>query len=78
MAKAISHLLGDKSQSRPLSSLFRQIINTKGIHDQLGMHEGTVRTYRKRFADGKMTVEKMREVLVKAGYKMEQEERWGK
>ncbi|WBL42386.1 hypothetical protein PBT90_16745 [Algoriphagus halophytocola] len=61
-----------------LEKLFAEIINIRGVHHQLDMHEGTVRTYRKRFADGKMTVEKMREVLEKAGYKMKQEERWGK
>lgn len=63
---------------KKLSELFEEIINTRGVHHQLEMHEGTVRTYRKRYADGKMTVEKMREVLMKAGYKMVQEERWGR
>lgn len=62
-----------------IDQLFGELINTKGIHGQLGMNESTVRVFRKRFNDGTpISVEKKREILEAAGYKMVQEERWGR
>ena len=62
-----------------LEKLFQYVINIRGVQNELGMNESTVRALRKKCNDGTpISVEKMREVLTKAGYKMEQEERWGK
>lgn len=63
---------------KTLDQLFTEVINTRGIHAQLGMNEATVRTFRKRCNDGTpISVEKKREILRAAGYKMIQPERWG-
>ncbi len=76
---AINRLLGPEKRGRSLDSLFGEVINTKAIHAQLGMNESTVRVFRKRFNDGTpISVEKKREILEAAGYKMMQEERWGR
>jgi DNA-binding GntR family transcriptional regulator len=75
---ALNRLLEDKKPGKSLDSLFREVINTKAIHAQLGINESTVRVFRKRFNDGTpISVEKKREILELAGYKMVQEERWG-
>ncbi len=62
-----------------IDQLFEEVINIRGIHKQLEMNESTVRSLRKRFGKGGLiSVEKKREILAAAGYKMKQEERWGK
>ncbi|WP_134199797.1 hypothetical protein [uncultured Algoriphagus sp.] len=64
---------------KTLDKLFDEVINTRGIHAKLGMNESTVRALRKKFNDGTpVSVEKKREILAAAGYKMKQEERWGR
>jgi Glu-tRNA(Gln) amidotransferase subunit E-like FAD-binding protein len=78
LKNALAELLEGSAKGRKLESLFNQVINTRGIHHQLGMNESTVRALRKQFNDaGSISVEKMREVLQLAGYKKVQEERWG-
>jgi hypothetical protein len=62
-----------------VDQLFNEVINIRGIHVQLGMNESTVRALRKKCNDGSpISVEKKREILEAAGYKMKQEERWGR
>jgi hypothetical protein len=62
-----------------VDQLFGELINIRGIHVQLGMNESTVRALRKKFNDGTpISLEKKREILEVAGYKMKQEERWGR
>lgn len=64
---------------KSVDSLFAEVINIRAIHGQLGMNESTVRALRKKCNDGTaISVEKKREILEAAGYKMVQEERWGK
>lgn len=64
---------------KTLDKLFDEVINTRGIHAKLGMNDSTVRALRKKFNDGTpVSVEKKREILAAAGYKMKQEERWGR
>lgn len=76
---AIDKLLGQEKPGKPIDSLFREVINTRGIHAELGMNESTVRALRKKFNDGTpISVEKKREILEAAGYQMKQEERWGR
>lgn len=65
------------SAAKSLKILFGEVINTRGIHHQLEMKEATVRSLRKQFNDnGSISVEKMREVLQRAGFKCVQEELW--
>lgn len=62
-----------------IEKLFDEVINTRGIHHDLNLNENQIRSLRKRFNDEKgVSVEKMREILKKAGYKCIQEEKWGK
>lgn len=62
-----------------VDQLFGELVNIRGIHAQLGMNESTLRALRKKFNDGTpISVEKKREILEAAGYKMKQEERWGR
>lgn len=69
----------EKSESsQSLEKLFEEVINIRGIHHELEMNEATVRSLRKRFTTGGVTVERMREVLSKLGYQKVQEERWGR
>jgi hypothetical protein len=62
-----------------IDQLFAEVINIRGIHAQLEMNESTVRALRKKCNDGTpISVEKKREILAAAGYKLKQEERWGR
>lgn len=63
--------------AKKLGSIFNEIINTRGIHHQLGMKETTVRSLRKQYNDsGSVSVEKMREILTIMGYRCVQAEMW--
>jgi hypothetical protein len=68
----------EKNDSKTLEALFNEVINTRGIHHQLGMKEATVRSLRKQYNDkGSISVEKMREILKIMGYRSVQSEMWG-
>lgn len=59
--------------------LFRELINTIGIYGKLEMNKSNVRALQKKCNDrSPISVRKNREILEAAGYKMVQEERWGK
>lgn len=61
-----------------LEDLFDEVITIRGIHHELEMNESTVRALRRlRKAGGGVSVEKMREVLTRAGYRCVQQECWG-
>lgn len=73
-----SELLEGSTKGRTLESLFKEVINTLGIHNQLGMNEITVWPLRKQFNDGgSISVVMMREVLQFAEYNRVLKERWG-
>lgn len=56
---------------------FTQLINTDNWHEKAGINYNTARTLKKRFLDGKLiSLEKMEEILEKAGYKVVQEKKW--
>jgi Ca2+-binding EF-hand superfamily protein len=63
-------------ESIELTKLFESIINTRGIYKQLNFNESTVRSLRSYHIKGKVSLEKMREVCTKMGYKLVQEEHW--
>lgn len=56
---------------------FKTLVDQRGWFSKVeGMNENTARTIRKRFADGGLTIDKMEELLVKAGFKVIQEKQW--
>lgn len=55
------------------------MINESGIHHKLEISDSTARTLRKRFNDGtSISLDKMEELLEKAGYSVKQEKLWEK
>jgi hypothetical protein len=53
---------------------FEQLINAKEIK---GINPSTLKTYRKRYYDGKLlSIQKIEEILQKHGYKVVQEKLW--
>ena len=65
-----------ETNPQPIEEAFYQVINTRGIYRQLGIAEGTVSSLRTAFKNGRVTINKMREILSLAGYKMVQQEKW--
>lgn len=63
---------GMKTSRQALSEL----INKRGVSNELGINESTLRTYRKRLKEDKMPQEKMDEILLNAGYTVAQEKLW--
>lgn len=58
---------------------FRKLINTRGIHNKLGMPSSTVQSLRHRLKLGvHISTDKMIEILIKGGYKIKQEMLWDK
>jgi hypothetical protein len=56
---------------------FAQLINKRGWYVPLGIPEGTASTTAKRFKDGKVvSLDKMEEILEKAGAVVVQEKLW--
>lgn len=57
---------------------FTDLINQRGIHQQLGVSDSTVRDWRKKIRDGTggITIDKMEELLQRAGFKKIQETLW--
>lgn len=60
---------------------FTQLISKRGWYKDLGIKEGTANSmvaYFKGTRAGRISEEKIEEVLQKAGYKVVQEKMWGK
>lgn len=55
---------------------FKKIIEDKKTLDSIGINESTGRSLRKRFVEGKLSIEKIEEILVKTGFKIVQEKLW--
>jgi len=55
---------------------FENLISKKGWYSTLGIPDNTARSYSKRYKDGKLPIEKIEEILGKAGYKVVQEKIW--
>lgn len=56
---------------------FTHVINTNGIYKKLNMNRSTVKSLRKRNADGEfISTDKKMEILIKAGYRIVQEMKW--
>lgn len=66
-------------EGRTINDLFTELINRRGIHRQLGIPAGTIRTLRARNAGtGECAVayERKAELLRAAGYTITQPELW--
>ncbi|MBS7565084.1 hypothetical protein KHS38_11775 [Mucilaginibacter sp. Bleaf8] len=57
---------------------FKKLIDERGFHKKIpGLSESTGRSLRKYFNDGKITIDRMEEILLKAGFNVIQEKLWG-
>jgi len=58
---------------------FSDLISRRGWYIDLGIPEGTANVTKKKFRDGQViTEDKMKEILIKAGYRIKQVELWEK
>lgn len=55
---------------------FDNLIIKRGWYTSLGISENTGRSYAKRYREGKLPIEKVEDILLKAGYKVKQEKLW--
>lgn len=55
---------------------FQYILDNKEILDRLQINQSTVRTLRKRFKEGNLTIDKLEEIIEAAGGKVKQEKEW--
>lgn len=56
---------------------FKKLISERNWHTKIeGLKPETGRSLKKSFNDGKITIDKMEEVLSKAGYEVVQEKLW--
>jgi len=63
-------------QADTTRQLFAKVIAQRGIHEKLGLTSDQVRTIRFNHAKGKVSEEKMAEILTAAGYTIVQERLW--
>lgn len=57
---------------------FESLISKKGWYIDLEIGDSTGRSYSKRYRDGVLAIEKIEEILRKAGYTVKQEKLWEK
>lgn len=57
---------------------FEQLIHTRAWYKDLGISEPAAGALKNNFAKGKVTIDKMEEVLLKAGFTVKQEKLWQK
>lgn len=57
---------------------FEDLISRKGWYSPLDIPDNTARSYTKRYRDGKLAIEKIEEILGRAGYLVKQEKLWKK
>ena len=55
---------------------FRRMISQRSIHKKLGVESSTVRNLRVNLKKGAVSEEKMKELLLKAGWQVSTEETW--
>jgi len=58
--------------------VFEKIISERAWYHALGIEPSNGKSIAKRYRDGKLTLDKIEEVITKAGYQVVQEKRWGK
>lgn len=55
---------------------FKSLVSQRGWYTILNIPDNTARSYAKRFRENKLPIEKIEEILQKAGYKVKQEKLW--
>jgi hypothetical protein len=55
---------------------FEKVLSQRGIHHRLGLEQNTVATLRRNYKEGKVSLNKMEEILLKAGLEVVQEKLW--
>lgn len=58
--------------------VFEEIISKRAWYKDLGYTEAKGSSLANRFRNNKLSIDKMEEVITKAGYQVVQEKRWGK
>lgn len=56
--------------------VFKKIVSESKWYVNLGYTESNAKSIAKRFRDGKLTLDKIEEVIKKAGYSVKQEKLW--
>lgn len=57
---------------------FAQLVSQRGWHNDLGISDNTAWSANKNFKIGKLSIERMEELLEKAGFTVKQEKLWQK
>jgi len=57
---------------------FAQLVERRGWHKDLGISDSAAYSAKNHFKSGDITIEKMEELLEKAGFKVIQEKQWAK
>lgn len=57
---------------------FEQLTKQRGWYKELGIPEGTASALKNHYKTGKISLDKMEEILEKAGFKVVQEKLWEK
>lgn len=65
-------------KSLPTVELFEEVINKRGVYNELELPPNRVLQIRNNFKQGKVSIDYMHDILKLAGYQITQEERWGK
>lgn len=55
---------------------FSKMINERGVHKKLGIEKGKVNNYRQYLKAGKLSLDKMEEMLLKYGATIVNEKSW--
>lgn len=55
---------------------FEQLTKQRGWYKELDIPEGTASALKNHFKTGKITIDKMEEILERAGYRVIQEKKW--
>ncbi|WP_231424024.1 hypothetical protein [Pedobacter sp. Leaf250] len=57
---------------------FAQLVERRGWHRELGISDSAAYSAKNHFKTGEIAIEKMEELLEKAGFKVIQEKKWEK
>lgn len=60
------------------NEVFEEIISKRAWYHDLGIEPSNGKSIAKRYRDGKLTLDKIEEVIKKAGYNVKQEKLWQK
>ncbi len=62
----------------PTIPLFEEVIHTRGVYQDLGITQMAVKDLRRNHKAGKVSLDKMHEILKLAGYQVVQQTKWSK